>query len=102
MHMVVGVVRVDLRFHEVHSLKDKRSRIARLLNRLRSHLPISVAEVGWQNLHQRCLIGVSVCCGTESQARSMFARMEEEIMASGLAEVVDLDFEYLHYGEEIR
>jgi uncharacterized protein YlxP (DUF503 family) len=98
--MVVGVLRLDLRLHQVNSLKEKRSLVARILNRLRSRYPVSIAEVGWQNKLQRSLVGVSMTAGTEAQLQSVFQKLEEDIYRSGLAELIESDVEFLHYGTE--
>lgn len=98
--MVVGVLRIELRLHDTQSLKQKRSHIARILNRLRSRYPVSIAEVGWQNKLQRSLLGVSMTAGSEAQLQSVFQKLEDEIYRSGLAEMIDSQVEYLHYGEE--
>jgi hypothetical protein len=100
--MVVGVVRIDIRLFDVHSLKQKRSQVSRLLNRLRSKFPLSIAEVGMQDLHQRALLGGCVCSGSESLIQSVFRQIESDIESSGLVEIVHMDFEYLHYGEDLR
>ncbi|MCW8860680.1 MAG: DUF503 domain-containing protein [Deltaproteobacteria bacterium] len=100
--MVVGVMRIDIRLFEVHSLKQKRSQISRLLNRLRAKFPVSIAEVGLQDLHQRSLLGASICAGNEQLVQSVFKNLEKEIYSAGLVEIIDLDIEYLHYGEDIR
>lgn len=100
--MVVGVVRLDVRLFEVGSLKQKRSVIKRLLNRLRSRFPISVAETGNLDLLQRGLIGACMVAGDESLIRSVFKNLEDEIYAFGMVEIIDLDVEYINYGDEIH
>ncbi len=100
--MVVGVIRIDLRLFDVHSLKQKRSQINRLLSRLRSKFPLSIAEVGFQDLLQRILVGASMTAGTEALIQSVFKSLEDEIYSSGTVEIIDLDIEYLHYGEDVR
>ncbi|NOQ52513.1 MAG: DUF503 family protein [Desulfuromonadaceae bacterium] len=100
--MVVGVLRLELRLFAVHSLKQKRSQVSRVLSRLRSRYPISVAEVGYQDLYQRALLGISMTACTEAQVASVFRKLEDEIYTLGIAELLDTDIEYLHYGEEIH
>ncbi len=99
--MVVGVARLDVRLFAVHSLKQKRSRIRRLLNRLRTQYPLSVAEVGLQDMLQRALIGASMCAGNRQLVESVFRQMEKELETAVEVQLVTLDFEYLHYGEDI-
>ena len=55
--MTVGVFILDVRLFDCQSRKQKRSVIARLLNRIRSRYPVSVAEVGHLDLFQRGVVG---------------------------------------------
>ena len=100
--MVVGVIRIDLRLFDIHSLKQKRSQVSRLLNRLRSRFPLSVAEVGHLDLLQRTVFGASMTAGTESIIQSVFKNLENDLYSAGSVEIIELDIEYLHYGETIR
>lgn len=100
--MIVGVQRLDIRLYKIQSLKQKRSSVNRILTRMRSRFPVSVAEVGCQDLLQRTIIGLSMTAGSETQLESVFHKVEEEIYSSGFAELLDTDVEFLHYGEEIR
>ena len=100
--MVVGVIRVDLRLFEVRSLKEKRSLVGRLLNRVRSKFPVSAAEVGYLDLLQRVLLGATMVADNESLIQSVFRNLEKDIYSSGIAEIIDTDIEYLHYGEDFR
>ncbi len=99
--MTVGVIRMDLRLFAIHSLKQKRSQVRRLLNRLRSRFPLSVAEVGCLDLLQRTVIGASMTAGTEALIQSVFKNLEEDLYSSGIVEVIELDIEFLHYGDGI-
>ncbi|RLB75563.1 MAG: DUF503 domain-containing protein [Deltaproteobacteria bacterium] len=100
--MVVGVIRIDLRLFDTHSLKQKRSQVSRLLNRLRSKFPVSVAEVGHQDLLQRTVLGASMTAGTDAIIQSVFKNLEDELYSSGIVEIIELDIEFIHYGEDIR
>ncbi|MFK5925404.1 MAG: DUF503 domain-containing protein [Desulfuromusa sp.] len=100
--MVVGVIRIDLRLFEIHSLKQKRSQVSRLLNRLRSKFPVSVAEIGCLDLLQRTVLGGSMTAGTETIVQSVFTNLEDELYSSGMVEIINLAIEYLHYGEDVR
>lgn len=52
----VGILQLDLHLHGCQSLKDKRSRLARLTTHLRKLHPIALSEVGDQNLWQRAAL----------------------------------------------
>lgn len=99
--MVVGVMRIDLRLFDIQSLKQKRSLVSRLLNRLRSRFPVSIAEVGYLDLLQRTIFGASMVAGTEKLIQSVFKNLEDELYSSGCAEIIEADIEYVHYGEDL-
>jgi hypothetical protein len=92
--MVVGVLQLDLHLHGVHSLKEKRGVVRRLLARCRNRYPVSAAEVGHQDLWQRTLIGVALVSSSEAVIVPILERLEEEL--HGEAEVIDVALEYLH------
>jgi uncharacterized protein YlxP (DUF503 family) len=100
--MIVGVARIDIRLFDIRSLKQKRSLVKRVMQRIRSGFPLSVAEVGLQDLYQRSVIGVSICAENETIARSVFRNLERDLETSGYFEVITIDFDYLNYGEEVR
>ena len=92
--MVVGVLRLDLHLHGVHSLKEKRGVVRRLLARCRNRYPVSAAEVGHQDLWQRSLLGIAVVGGSEAVVAPILARLEDEL--HGEVEVIDADLEFIH------
>ena len=92
--MVVGVLQLDLHLHGVHSLKEKRGVVRRLLARCRNRYPVSAAEVGHQDLWQRTLIGVALVSSSEAVIAPILERLEEEL--HGEAEVIAVALEYLH------
>lgn len=100
--MVVGVIRFDLRLHGVQSLKQKRSVIRRLLHQLRSLCPVSIAEVGHQDLLQRSILGASMTSTSETLIDTVFRQLESIIDKSGTVEIIDTENEFIHYGEKFR
>ena len=61
--MFVGIVRVELHVPAARSLKDKRSVVRALKDRIRSRTSAAVAEVDHQDLWQRAALGVAVVSG---------------------------------------
>lgn len=100
--MIVGIVRIDVRLFDVHSLKQKRSQVKRLINRIRTGFPLSVAEVGFQDVHHRALVGASICVESEKLARSVFRSLETDLEKYGAVEIVNIEFDYLNYGEDLH
>jgi len=92
--MVVGVLRLDLHLHGVHSLKEKRGVVRKLLARCRNRYPVSAAEVGHQDLWQRTLIGVALVSSSEAVIAPILERLEDDL--HGEAEVIAVEVEYIH------
>lgn len=94
--MVVGVLRIALHLEAVNSLKEKRSIVQRLLARCRNRFPVSAAEVGDQDLWRSAELGMAMVSSSEALVAAQFERIEDEIEASGLAEIASVDVEYIH------
>lgn len=92
--MVVGVLRLDLHLHGVHSLKEKRGVVRRLLARCRNRYPVSAAEVGHQDLWQRSLLGIAIVSSSESVIAPILDRLEDDL--GGEAEIIAADLEFVH------
>ena len=52
----VGVLTLELRLDDAHSLKDKRHTVKSLKDRLRGKFNVAVAEIDYQDLWQRSLV----------------------------------------------
>lgn len=70
--MRVGLLTVLLHIPGCTSLKEKRSRIKPLLERLKQQFNVSVAEIGCQDVHQSAQIGLAV---VNSDARVIDAHL---------------------------
>jgi len=95
--MVVGVLRVSLHLEAAQSLKEKRSTVKRLIARCRNRYPVSAAEVGDQDLWRSALLGFVMVSSSEALIAAQLSRIEDEIEASGLAEIVSVDVEFIHF-----
>ena len=69
--MFVGVVRVELHIPASSSLKDKRSVVRSLKDRIRERASAAVAEVDHQDLWQRAALGVAVVSGEHGQVDAL-------------------------------
>ena len=69
--MVIGILRVVLAIGGAHSLKEKRAVLRKVLDRARHRFNAAVAEVGFQDRHQRAEIGVSVVSADQRHANQM-------------------------------
>lgn len=58
--MIVGVMTAQLYLHGVTSLKQKRSIVKSLIERLKSRFNVSVSEVDHQDIYTSALIGIAL------------------------------------------
>src|SRR5262245_7560616 len=65
--MFVGIVRIELHIPAATSLKEKRSVVRSLKERIRHRVQAAVAEVDYQDLWQRAALGVVVVSGESRQ-----------------------------------
>jgi uncharacterized protein len=63
--MRIGLLTLELQIPEAHSLKDKRQIVRSLKERLRKHFNVAVAELEYQDVWQRSIIGVVTLSGAE-------------------------------------
>lgn len=94
--MVVGVASIELYLHGVHSLKEKRSVVRRIVHRVRNEFEISVAEVDALDLHQSAVLGCAVVTNDARLANSMIDRVFVFVEDLHLAEIVKTSFEIIH------
>jgi uncharacterized protein len=79
----------DLQIYEAHSLKDKRSVVRSLKDRLRAKLNVSVAETGAQDLWQRAELTVCAVAGDRRQADSVLDSADRLVEAEARARIID-------------
>ncbi len=93
--MVVGVGSLELYLPACHSLKEKRSVVRRVLDRVRNRFPVSAAEVDHQDLHQRASLGFAVVSADARVAESVLHKVEAFVVGLHLAEVIASDREVI-------
>ncbi|MDH2444249.1 DUF503 domain-containing protein [Amnibacterium sp. CER49] len=79
--MWIGWIEFDLLLGDVHSLKGKRSVVRPLVAELDRRFPLSVAEVGDQDLHRRARIGASVVSGDGGRVQQVLDEVERFVAA---------------------
>jgi uncharacterized protein YlxP (DUF503 family) len=77
--VVVGVIRAELHIHGSASLKEKRAVLRRIKDRTRSRHNISVAEVDFQDLHQRAALGFAAVGHREEDLARLFRTLRQEV-----------------------
>lgn len=74
--MWIGFAEFDYLLGDVHSLKGKRSVVRPIIAELRRRFPVSVAETGSLDLHQRAAVGVGVVAADRAHAVDVLDNVE--------------------------
>ncbi len=78
----VLLLAIDCHIPQARSLKQKRSAVKSLVDRLRSRLNASVAETGYLNEWQRSLIAVSLVSNNKRYLQQQSDLVAQLVMAS--------------------
>jgi len=73
--MIVGIVSFELHLPSSRSLKDKRRVVKSLVERIHQRFRVSIAETGFNDLHQRAEISLAAVTNGEGEME----RLMEEI-----------------------
>jgi uncharacterized protein len=95
--MVVGVLRLELRLPETHSLKGKRSILRSIKARVQQKFNVSIAECEDHDLWQRTLLGVSQVGPDQPHVDRCLREVVSFIDDLHLAELGEEQVEFLHY-----
>ncbi len=91
----VGVLTLEMRFENSHSLKDKRHVVQSLKERLRRKFNIAVAEIDYQDLWQRAAVAAVTVSSDHGHAALVLQSVEKEAAAMLGPELVSATVEWL-------
>jgi len=77
----IGVLTLELRLEDSHSLKEKRHVVESLKTRLRNKFNVSVAEIDYQDLWQRAAIAAVTVSSDHAHAEKVLRSVEQEAAA---------------------
>jgi uncharacterized protein YlxP (DUF503 family) len=77
----IGVLTLELRLENSHSLKDKRHVVESLKSRLRNKFNVSVAEIDHQDLWQRAAVAAVTVSSDHTHAEKVLRSVEDEAAA---------------------
>jgi uncharacterized protein YlxP (DUF503 family) len=95
--MVVGVLRLELRLPETHSLKGKRSILRSIKARVQQKFNVSIAECEEHDLWQRTILGVSQVGADQPHVDRCLREVVSFIDDLQLAELGEEQVEFLPY-----
>lgn len=99
--MYVGAAIFELHIGQSRSLKDKRAVVRALRSRLRK-LELSVAEVGYQDLHQRCRLAVAAVSSDGRIVERLLDEAKEILDGNGEAVLTGTTREILPFDERVN
>ncbi|HTS31235.1 MAG TPA: DUF503 domain-containing protein [Bryobacteraceae bacterium] len=91
----VGVLTLELRLENSHSLKDKRHAIKSLQDRLRNKFNVAVAEIDHQDLWQRAAVAAVTVSSDHVHAEKVLRSVEDEAAALLGPALVEATVEWL-------
>ncbi len=77
----IGVLTLEVRIENAHSLKDKRHVVLGLKDRLRRKFNVAVAEIDCQDLWQRAVVAAVTVSGDHNYAEGVLQSVEREAAA---------------------
>ncbi|MFY9726382.1 MAG: DUF503 domain-containing protein [Bryobacteraceae bacterium] len=91
----VGVLTLELRLEQSHSLKDKRHVVEGLKARLRAKFNVAVAEIDHQDLWQRAALAAVTVSSDHVHAEKVLRSVEAEAVSLLGGEVAEATVEWL-------
>ena len=91
----IGVLTLELRLENSHSLKDKRHVVKSLKDRLRNRFNVSVAEIDGQDLWQRATVAAVTVASDHTRAEQVLQSVEAEASSLLGRSLVDVTLEWL-------
>ena len=74
----IGVLTLEIRVENSHSLKDKRHVVKSLKDRLRHKFNVSVAEIDYQDLWQRALVAAVTVSSDHAHGERVLQSVERD------------------------
>jgi uncharacterized protein YlxP (DUF503 family) len=91
----ISLLTIDLRIPWAQSLKDKRSAVRGLKDRLRSRFNASVAEVAYQDKWQRAVIAVCMLDSDRRRLESDMSRIRQLCEEAQDLQIADMHQQWL-------
>lgn len=93
--MIIGLLELELRIPEAHSLKDKRMILHSLCDRIRNKFNVSVAEVAGGDAHQHGTMGVAHVSNEQKFSNQVLSQIVNLVESERDVELVDYALSFL-------
>lgn len=95
--MKILIMRLELRAEWVNSLKEKRMIVLSLTKRISNKFNVSVAEVDFQDVHERIGIGITAVSTTKEILYSLKEKILDFVEDNTDAELIKIEEEIIDY-----
>ena len=75
--MIVGVLKVELELTDIGSLKDKRSVVKPIVQKIMNRFSVHAAEVAQQDTHDAATIGVVMCGNEQRHVNEVLSKVQD-------------------------
>jgi uncharacterized protein YlxP (DUF503 family) len=91
----IGVLTLEMRLNDSHSLKEKRHVVQSLKERLKHKFNVAVAEIDCQELWQRAVVAAVTVSSDHGHAAAVLQSVEREAAALLGGELVNATVEWM-------
>ena len=91
--MQVAICQIEFRLFETHSLKDKRSVVRSLKDRIKQKFNVSIAEVAQNDDHRSGCFGIAIVSNDRRHLERVFTNIVNLVSADGRIEIIKQIFE---------
>ncbi len=91
----VGILQFTVMIHGSRSLKEKRSVVRSLKDRLRHHHNISIAEVDALDLQNQAILGIAMIGNDAKYIRSGLSKILDQVRVHPEADLIDHTLEII-------
>ncbi len=93
--MLVGICEIELLIYESYSLKEKRSTVKSIINRLKHKYNISIAEVDLLDQLNRSAIGFSIVSNDKRYIEEVISKVINFIDNDSRVEILNENYEII-------
>ncbi|MEO0236061.1 MAG: DUF503 domain-containing protein [candidate division WOR-3 bacterium] len=93
--MLVGILIIDLYLPTCNSLKEKRSILKRLKDKVRGSFNVSISEIDELDIWRRAQLGVACISNNGKDANSLLSKVVNFIESEDLVEILDYKISFV-------
>ena len=94
---LVGVGRIVIEMSGMDTLKEKRSVVAKVKDRILAKYNVSIAEVGPQDTYDEAILGIAIVSGDRSYLEALLGKIPDFIDEMGFCRVLSDDIDIQQY-----